>query len=157
MSGFVPGVLEPLCAGASPTLGSLLGQEGSGSTLGARSDREGVGDPGLAGVGEVWVLVTADGPFLRRAVPEPRLERPVPVPVPVPVPHHSRSLSTKAAVLEKVGQARRVQRAQQRAGRHRLGQKALQRQNRTRQRPPRRAGQHSGPFIHQPCQRHHNY
>lgn len=136
-------MLEP------PLLGRLLGQEGSRSTLGAQGDRKGVGDPGLAGVGEVWVLATADSPFLRRGVPEPRLER--------PVPHHSSPLSAKAAVLEKVGQARRVQRAQQRAGRHRLGQKALQRQNRTRQRPPHRAGQHAGPFIHQPCQRHHNY
>ncbi|XP_075577451.1 tumor protein p53-inducible nuclear protein 2 [Pelecanus crispus] len=82
-------------------------------------------------------------------VPEPRLER--------HVPHHSRSLSVKAAILEKVGQARRVQRAQQLVEKHRLSQKALQRQNRARQRPLRRAKQHAGTFVHQPCQRHCNY
>ncbi|PKU40217.1 tumor protein p53-inducible nuclear protein 2 [Limosa lapponica baueri] len=82
-------------------------------------------------------------------VPEPRLER--------HVPHHSRSLSVKAAILEKVGQARRVQRAKQMAEKHQLGQKALQRQNRARQRPLRRAKQYAGTFVHQPCQRHCNY
>ncbi|XP_074699697.1 tumor protein p53-inducible nuclear protein 2 isoform X2 [Strix aluco] len=82
-------------------------------------------------------------------VPEPRLER--------HVPHHSRSLSVKAAILEKVGQARRVQRAKQLAEKHWLSQKALQRQNRARQRPLRRAKQHAGTFVHQPCQRHCNY
>ncbi|XP_061217688.1 tumor protein p53-inducible nuclear protein 2 isoform X2 [Neopsephotus bourkii] len=82
-------------------------------------------------------------------VPEPRLER--------YVPHHSRSLSVKAAILEKVGQARRVQRAKQLADKHRLSQKALQRQNRACQRPLRRAKQHIGTFVHQPCQRHCNY
>ncbi|XP_074460884.1 tumor protein p53-inducible nuclear protein 2 isoform X2 [Larus michahellis] len=82
-------------------------------------------------------------------VPEPRLER--------HVPHHSRSLSVKAAILEKVGQARRVQRAKQLAEKHQLSQKALQRQNRARQRPLRRAKQYAGTFVHQPCQRHCNY
>ncbi|XP_075373735.1 tumor protein p53-inducible nuclear protein 2 isoform X2 [Mycteria americana] len=82
-------------------------------------------------------------------VPEPRLER--------HVPHHSRSLSVKAAILEKVGQVRRVQRAKQLAEKHRLSQKALQRQNRACQRPLRRARQHAGTFVHQPCQRHCNY
>ncbi|KAM9527812.1 tumor protein p53-inducible nuclear protein 2 [Guaruba guarouba] len=82
-------------------------------------------------------------------VPEPRLER--------RVPHHSRSLSVKAAILEKVGQARRVQRAKQLAEKHRLSQKALQRQNRACQRPLRRSKQHVGTFVHQPCQRHCNY
>ncbi|XP_069727886.1 tumor protein p53-inducible nuclear protein 2 isoform X1 [Phaenicophaeus curvirostris] len=82
-------------------------------------------------------------------VPEPRLER--------HAPHHSRSLSVKATILEKVGQARRVQRAKQLAERHQLSQKALQRQNRARQRLLRRPNQHAGTFIHQPCQRHCNY
>ncbi|KAM9260668.1 tumor protein p53-inducible nuclear protein 2 [Cariama cristata] len=82
-------------------------------------------------------------------VPEPRLER--------LVPHHSRSLSVKAAILEKVGQVRRVQRAKQLAEKHRLSQKALQRQNRAHQRPLRRAKQHTRTFVHQPCQRHCNY
>ncbi|NXL64847.1 T53I2 protein, partial [Chordeiles acutipennis] len=88
-------------------------------------------------------------PFLCREVPEPRLER--------HVPHHSRSLSVKAAILEKVGQVRRVQRAKQLAEKPWLSQKALQRQNRARQRPLRRAKQHTGTFVHQPCQRHCNY
>ncbi|KAJ7395862.1 tumor protein p53-inducible nuclear protein 2 [Pitangus sulphuratus] len=82
-------------------------------------------------------------------VPEPRLER--------HVAHHGRSLAVKAAILDKVGQAQRVQRAKQLAERHRLGQKALQRQNCARQRPPRRAKQLPGAFVHQPCQRHCNY
>lgn len=117
----------------------------------------------LAGVGGGWVHPggmmgkglehqcwgSTDRPFPRREVPEPQLER--------HVPHHSRSLSVKAAILEKVGQARRVQRAKQLAEKHRLSQKALQRQNRTCQRPLRRAKQHIGTFVHQPCQRHCNY
>uniref|UniRef100_A0A8C6YY63 Tumor protein p53 inducible nuclear protein 2 n=1 Tax=Nothoprocta perdicaria TaxID=30464 RepID=A0A8C6YY63_NOTPE len=82
-------------------------------------------------------------------VPETRLER--------HAPHHSTSLTVKAAILEKVGQARRVQRAKQLAERHRLSQKALQRQNRARERPSRRFKQQGGSFVHQPCQRHCNY
>ncbi|XP_068768283.1 tumor protein p53-inducible nuclear protein 2 isoform X1 [Struthio camelus] len=82
-------------------------------------------------------------------VPEPQLER--------HVPHHSTSLTVKAAILEKVSQARRVQRAKQLAEKHRLSQKALQRQNRARERPSRRIKQQGGSFIHQPCQRHCNY
>ncbi|NXM70434.1 T53I2 protein, partial [Serilophus lunatus] len=91
----------------------------------------------------------AVGPSLRREVPEPRPER--------PVAPHGRSLAVKAALLDKVGQAQRAQRAKQLAERHRLGHKALQRQNRARQRPPRRAKQLPGAFVHQPCQRHCNY
>uniref|UniRef100_A0A8C9ETE5 Tumor protein p53 inducible nuclear protein 2 n=1 Tax=Pavo cristatus TaxID=9049 RepID=A0A8C9ETE5_PAVCR len=82
-------------------------------------------------------------------MPEPRLER--------HVPHRSASLSVKAAVLEKVSQVRRVQRAKQLAEKPWLSQKALQRQDRARQRLPRRARQHAGSFLHQPCQRHCNY
>ncbi|XP_064023511.1 tumor protein p53-inducible nuclear protein 2 isoform X3 [Pogoniulus pusillus] len=95
--------------------------------------------------------VEGEGPEddVSREVPEPRLER--------LVPQHSRPLAVAAAVLEKVGQARRVQRAKQLAEKHLLGHKALQRQNRARQRPLRRAKQHAGPFIHQPCQHHCNY
>ncbi|XP_058278641.1 tumor protein p53-inducible nuclear protein 2 isoform X1 [Hirundo rustica] len=82
-------------------------------------------------------------------VPEPRPEP--------PALQHSRALAAKAAALDKAGQAQRAQRAKQCAERHRLGQKALQRQNRARQRPPRRAKQLPGAFVHQPCQRHCNY
>ncbi|KFO98824.1 Tumor protein p53-inducible nuclear protein 2 [Calypte anna] len=91
----------------------------------------------------------AAGRSLRREVPEPQLER--------HMGHHNRSLSVKVAILQKVGQARRGQRARQRAERPRLSQKALQRQNRALQRPARRAGQPPGPSLHQPCQRHCNY
>ncbi|XP_068275712.1 tumor protein p53-inducible nuclear protein 2 isoform X1 [Nyctibius grandis] len=84
-----------------------------------------------------------------REIPEPRLER--------HVPHHSRALSVKAAILEKVGQARRAQRARRAAERPWLSQHVLQRQNRARQRPPRRANHHAGTFVHQPCPRHRNY
>ncbi|NXW65311.1 T53I2 protein, partial [Eurystomus gularis] len=111
-------------------------------------DGEGPEDD-VAGMGEGRTPAATDGPFLHREVPEPRPER--------HVPHHSRSLAVKAAILEKVGQVRRVQRAQQLAEKHLLSQKALQRQSRARQRPLRRAKQHAGPFIHQPCQRHCNY
>lgn len=107
----------------------------------------------------VWAAYVWDGspghhppltaPRSRREVPEPRLER--------HVPHRSASLSVKAAVLEKVSQARRVQRAKQLAEKPWLSQKALQRQDRARQRPPRRARQRAGSFLHQPCQRHCNY
>lgn len=85
-------------------------------------------------------------PRSHREVPEPRLER--------HAPHRSASLSVKAAVLEKISQARRVQRAKQLAEKPWLSQKALQRQDRARQRPPRRARQRTGSFLHQPCQRH---
>ncbi|XP_058706297.1 tumor protein p53-inducible nuclear protein 2 isoform X1 [Poecile atricapillus] len=69
----------------------------------------------------------------------------------------ARALPAKAALLDKAGPAQRAQRAKQLAERHRLAQKALQRQNRARQRPPRRAKQLPGAFVHQPCQRHCNY
>ncbi|NXS14649.1 T53I2 protein, partial [Neodrepanis coruscans] len=109
------------------------------------STLEGVGNPVPSWLGSI----PADSASLRREVPEPRPER--------HVPHHGRSLAVKAALLDKVGQAQRLQRAKQLAERHRLGQKALQRQNRARQRPPRRAKQLPGAFVHQPCQRHCNY
>ncbi|XP_053814517.1 tumor protein p53-inducible nuclear protein 2 isoform X3 [Vidua chalybeata] len=74
-----------------------------------------------------------------------------------PVAQRGRALAVKAAALDKAGQAQRAQRAKQLAERQRLAQKALQRQNRARQRPPRRAKQFPGAFVHQPSQRHCNY
>lgn len=126
-------------------------------------------EPGLDGVGSspmedlliehpsmsVYVTSTlevdGEGPEddAAEAVPEPRPE--------LPPAHHGRALPVKAAALDKLGQAQRAQRAKQLAERHRLGQKALQRQNRARQRPSRRAKQLPGAFVHQPCQRHCNY
>ncbi|XP_042321781.1 tumor protein p53-inducible nuclear protein 2 isoform X1 [Sceloporus undulatus] len=81
-------------------------------------------------------------------VPERRLQR--------HVSHHSTSLTTKAAILEKVNQVRRIQRAKQLAEKHNLSQKVMQRQNRTRECRPRRA-KHQGSFVYQPCQRQYNY
>uniref|UniRef100_K7GF72 Tumor protein p53 inducible nuclear protein 2 n=1 Tax=Pelodiscus sinensis TaxID=13735 RepID=K7GF72_PELSI len=84
---------------------------------------------------------------LSRDVPEPRLER--------HAPHHPTSLTAKAAILEKVSQARRIQRAKQLVEKHKLSQKVMQRQNRARERHPRRAKQ-QGSFVYQPCQRQYN-
>uniref|UniRef100_A0A7M4FZ58 Tumor protein p53 inducible nuclear protein 2 n=1 Tax=Crocodylus porosus TaxID=8502 RepID=A0A7M4FZ58_CROPO len=81
-------------------------------------------------------------------VPEPRLER--------HTPHHTTSLTMKATILEKVSQVRRIQRAKQLAEKHKLSQKVMQRQNRTRERHSRRA-KHQGSFVYQPCQRQYNY
>uniref|UniRef100_A0A674GHN3 Tumor protein p53 inducible nuclear protein 2 n=1 Tax=Taeniopygia guttata TaxID=59729 RepID=A0A674GHN3_TAEGU len=89
--------------------------------------------------------VDGEGPEDDAARPEP------------PAAQRGRALAVKAAALDKAGQAQRAQRARQMAERHRLAQKALQRQNRARQRPPRRAKQLPGAFVHQPCQRHCNY
>ncbi|XP_041346364.1 tumor protein p53-inducible nuclear protein 2 isoform X1 [Pyrgilauda ruficollis] len=90
--------------------------------------------------------------------PEDAAAEDVPEPRPEPaLAHRGRALAVKAAALDKAGQAQRAQRAKQLAERHRLAQKALQRQNRARQRPPRRAKQLPGAFVHQPCQRHCNY
>ncbi|NWX88550.1 T53I2 protein, partial [Nothoprocta ornata] len=104
------------------------------------------------------VYVTSNSLVLDRDSPEETSEGEVPETRPERhAPHHSTSLTVKAAILEKVGQARRVQRAKQLAERHRLSQKALQRQNRARERPSRRFKQQGGSFVHQPCQRHCNY
>uniref|UniRef100_A0A8C8SKD6 Tumor protein p53 inducible nuclear protein 2 n=1 Tax=Pelusios castaneus TaxID=367368 RepID=A0A8C8SKD6_9SAUR len=81
-------------------------------------------------------------------VPEPRLER--------HTPHHATSLTAKAAILEKVSQVHRLQRAKQLMEKHKLSQKVLQRQNWARERHPRRA-KHQGSFVYQPCQRQYNY
>ncbi|XP_054836050.1 tumor protein p53-inducible nuclear protein 2 isoform X1 [Eublepharis macularius] len=71
-------------------------------------------------------------------------------------PHHSTSLANKAAILEKVNQVRRIQRAKQLVEKHKLSKKVMQRQNRTREcRPPR--AKHQGSFVYQPCQRQYNY
>ncbi|XP_014430777.2 tumor protein p53-inducible nuclear protein 2 isoform X3 [Pelodiscus sinensis] len=89
-----------------------------------------------------------DEPVSEGDVPEPRLER--------HTPHHPTSLTAKAAILEKVSQARRIQRAKQLVEKHKLSQKVMQRQNRARERHPRRAKQ-QGSFVYQPCQRQYNY
>ncbi|KAG5201816.1 hypothetical protein R6Z07F_012502 [Ovis aries] len=70
--------------------------------------------------------------------------------------HHAAPLPARAALLEKAGQARRLQRARQRAERHALSAKVVQRQNRARESRPRRP-KHQGSFVYQPCQRQFNY
>ncbi|XP_048205007.1 tumor protein p53-inducible nuclear protein 2 isoform X2 [Perognathus longimembris pacificus] len=65
-------------------------------------------------------------------------------------------LPARAVLLEKAGQTRRLQRARQRAERHALSAKVVQRQNRARESRPRRP-KHQGSFIYQPCQRQFNY
>ncbi|XP_010384810.1 tumor protein p53-inducible nuclear protein 2 isoform X2 [Rhinopithecus roxellana] len=69
---------------------------------------------------------------------------------------HVAPLPARAALLEKAGQVRRLQRARQRAERHALSAKAVQRQNRAREGRPRRS-KNQGSFIYQPCQRQFNY
>nr|XP_051702141.1 tumor protein p53-inducible nuclear protein 2 [Oryctolagus cuniculus] len=71
--------------------------------------------------------------------------------------HHAAApLPARAVLLEKAGQARRLQRARQRAERHALSAKVVQRQNRARESRPRRP-KHQGSFVYQPCQRQFNY
>lgn len=72
--------------------------------------------------------------------------------------HHAPAapLPARAALLEKAGQARRLQRARQRAERHALSAKVVQRQNRARESRSRRP-KHQGSFVYQPCQRQFNY
>ena len=71
--------------------------------------------------------------------------------------HHAAApLPARAALLEKSGQARRVQRARQRAERHALSAKVVQRQNRARESRSRRP-KHQGSFVYQPGQRQFNY
>ncbi|XP_010973453.2 tumor protein p53-inducible nuclear protein 2 isoform X2 [Camelus dromedarius] len=71
--------------------------------------------------------------------------------------HHAAApLPARAVLLEKPGQVRRLQRARQRAERHALSAKVVQRQNRARECRPRRP-KHQGSFVYQPCQRQFNY
>lgn len=71
--------------------------------------------------------------------------------------HHAAApLPARAALMEKTGQVRRLQRARQRVERHALSAKVLQRQNRARESCTRRP-KHQGSFIYQPCQRQFNY
>ncbi|KAF3824823.1 hypothetical protein GH733_010157 [Mirounga leonina] len=71
--------------------------------------------------------------------------------------HHAAAPGpARPALLEKAGQARRLQRARQRAERHALSAKVVQRQNRARESRSRRP-KHQGSFVYQPCQRQFNY
>lgn len=70
--------------------------------------------------------------------------------------HAAAALPARAALLEKAGQVRRLQRSRQRSERHALSAKVMQRQNRARENRQRRP-KHQGSFIYQPCQRQFNY
>lgn len=70
--------------------------------------------------------------------------------------HAAAPLPPRVSLLEKAGQARWQQRARQRAERHALSAKVVQRQNRVRESRPRRP-KHQGSFVYQPCQRQFNY
>uniref|UniRef100_A0A8C0G1D9 Tumor protein p53 inducible nuclear protein 2 n=1 Tax=Chelonoidis abingdonii TaxID=106734 RepID=A0A8C0G1D9_CHEAB len=100
------------------------------------------------------VYVTSNSIVVERESPdEPISEGPL---APRRTPHHLTSLTAKAAILEKVSQVRRIQQAKQLVEKHKLSQKVMQRQNRARERHPRRA-KHQGSFVYQPCQRQYNY
>ncbi|XP_012493135.1 PREDICTED: tumor protein p53-inducible nuclear protein 2 isoform X1 [Propithecus coquereli] len=70
--------------------------------------------------------------------------------------HAAAPLPARAVLLDKAAQVRRLQRARQRAERHALSAKVVQRQNRARESRPRRP-KHQGSFVYQPCQRQFNY
>ncbi|XP_053309771.1 tumor protein p53-inducible nuclear protein 2 [Spea bombifrons] len=71
-------------------------------------------------------------------------------------PHHATSVSAKAAILGKVGQAARLQRAKAAVDRRKLSRKSLQRQNLARHFNERTAIKHRT-FLCQPRQRQCNY
>uniref|UniRef100_A0A8C5QPY0 Tumor protein p53 inducible nuclear protein 2 n=1 Tax=Leptobrachium leishanense TaxID=445787 RepID=A0A8C5QPY0_9ANUR len=72
------------------------------------------------------------------------------------IPHHASSVSAKAAILGKVGQVARIQRAKAAADRRKLGRKSLQRQNMARQ-VHERANVRHRTFLCQPRQRQSNH
>ncbi|XP_063816306.1 tumor protein p53-inducible nuclear protein 2 [Pseudophryne corroboree] len=71
-------------------------------------------------------------------------------------PHHATSVSAKAAILEKVGQVSRIQRARALADKRKLGRKNLQRQNLAREFQGRNAVRNRS-YMCQPRQRQCNH
>ncbi|KAM5135600.1 tumor protein p53-inducible nuclear protein 2 [Mantella aurantiaca] len=71
-------------------------------------------------------------------------------------PHHATSVSAKAAILGKVGQVSRIQRAKAQVDRRKLGRKNLQRQNLAQALQVRNAVRHRN-FVCQPRQRQYNH
>ncbi|KAE8576577.1 hypothetical protein XENTR_v10004249 [Xenopus tropicalis] len=71
-------------------------------------------------------------------------------------PHHATSMSAKAAILGKVGQASRIQRAKAHVDRRKISRKSLQRQNLAREIQGRSMTRHRS-FLCQPRQRQCNY
>lgn len=67
-------------------------------------------------------------------------------------PHHATSVTAKAAILEKVGQVSRIQRAKAVVDRRKLGRKNLQRQNLAREFQGRNTVRHRN-YLCQPRQR----
>ncbi|XP_063311787.1 tumor protein p53-inducible nuclear protein 2 [Pelobates fuscus] len=71
-------------------------------------------------------------------------------------PHHATSVSAKSAILGKVGQITRIQRAKATVDRRKLGRKSLQRQNIAKQ-FHERANVRQRTFLCQPRQRQSNH
>lgn len=71
-------------------------------------------------------------------------------------PHHATSVSAKSAILGKVGQVSRIQRAKAQVERRKLGRKNIQRQNLAQAFQGRNAARHRN-FVCQPRQRQHNH
>ncbi|XP_072259802.1 tumor protein p53-inducible nuclear protein 2 isoform X1 [Pyxicephalus adspersus] len=71
-------------------------------------------------------------------------------------PHHASSVSAKAAILGKVGQVSRIQRAKAQVDKRKLGRKNLQRQNLAQAFQGRNAMRHRN-FVCQPRQRQCNH
>ncbi|XP_075033664.1 tumor protein p53-inducible nuclear protein 2 [Mixophyes fleayi] len=72
------------------------------------------------------------------------------------MPHHATSVSAKAAILEKVGQVSRIQRARALVERRKQGRKNLQRQNLAREIQGRNTVRHRS-HLCQPRQRQSNH
>ncbi|XP_053569468.1 tumor protein p53-inducible nuclear protein 2 [Bombina bombina] len=70
--------------------------------------------------------------------------------------HHTSSVTAKAAILGKVGQVSRIQRAKALVDKRKLGRKNLQRQNLAREFHGRNATRHQN-FMCQPRQRQYNH
>ncbi|XP_077108089.1 tumor protein p53-inducible nuclear protein 2 isoform X2 [Ranitomeya variabilis] len=71
-------------------------------------------------------------------------------------PHHASSVAAKAAILGKVGQVSRIQRAKAMVDKRKLGRKNLQRQNLAREFQGRNAVRHRN-YMCQPRQRQCNH
>ncbi|KAM8947103.1 tumor protein p53-inducible nuclear protein 2 [Pelodytes ibericus] len=96
------------------------------------------------------IVVEQDTPIITRdrSPSKSRVER--------RTPHHTTSVSAKAAILGKVGQVTRIQRAKAMVDRRKLGRKNLQRQNLSRQ-IHERTGVRQHTYMCQPRQRNFNH
>lgn len=93
------------------------------------------------------IFVMSD-PLLCRSPSKTRVER--------RTPHHASSVTAKAAILGKVGQVSRIQRAKAMVDRRKSGRKNLQRQNLAREFQGRNTVRHRN-YLCQPRQRQCNH